>query len=138
MPRSDYAFFHPFRVRYSEVDRQGIAYQAHYLTWFDVAIWEFFRTLPWDFQAQLRDTNTDFHTVRNVIDYHASVEFDQEIEVGVAIGRLGRSSITLKAAIFAKGGDSELASGEVVWVNADQSSHTSAPIPEALADKLKG
>lgn len=136
MPRSDYRFFQPFRVRYSEVDRQGIAYQAHYLTWFDVAIWEFFRGLPWDFQAQLRDTDTDFHTVRNVIDYYAPVTFDQDIEVGVAIGRLGRSSITLKLGIFDKDGDSELATGEVVWVNADQTTHTSAPVPEALAAKL--
>ena len=37
------------RVRYAEVDYQGIVYFAHYATYFDVAIHEFFRSLPFDY-----------------------------------------------------------------------------------------
>ena len=35
-----------FRVRYSEVDFQGIVYFAHYATYFDVAIHEFSAPCP--------------------------------------------------------------------------------------------
>jgi acyl-CoA thioester hydrolase len=34
------------RVRYAEVDYQGIVYFAHYATYFDVAIHDFFRARP--------------------------------------------------------------------------------------------
>jgi acyl-CoA thioester hydrolase len=32
MQRGDFGFFFPFRVRYSEVDGQGVVFNAHYLT----------------------------------------------------------------------------------------------------------
>jgi len=38
--REHYNFFHPFRVRYSEIDAQGIVFNAHYFTYFDTAITE--------------------------------------------------------------------------------------------------
>ena len=41
MARSDYTFFYPFRIRYSEVDGQSIVYNSHYLTFFDTAIIEY-------------------------------------------------------------------------------------------------
>ena len=53
-----------FRVRYSEVDFQGIVYFAHYATYFDVAIHEFFRSLPYDYTAVRKTTGTDFNIVR--------------------------------------------------------------------------
>ena len=31
-------FRHPLRVRYSEIDVQGIVYNAHYLTFFDIGL----------------------------------------------------------------------------------------------------
>ena len=37
MARSDYRFFYPFRIRYSEIDGQSIVYNSHYLTFFDTA-----------------------------------------------------------------------------------------------------
>ena len=48
MSRSEFKFSFPFRVRYSEVDGQKIVFNAHYLTYFDTAITEYFRALPYD------------------------------------------------------------------------------------------
>lgn len=129
-------FRHPFRVRYSEVDCQGVAYNAHYLTWFDVALWEFFRTLPWDLKAQVRDTDTDFHTVKAVVEYHAPVRFDEEIRVAVQPVRIGGSSLTFSLSLDVAGEDRRRASGEIVWVNACQTTHTSRPLPEDLTARL--
>ena len=43
MSRSDFSFFHPLRVRWAEADMQGIVFNGHYLTYFDVAFTEYFR-----------------------------------------------------------------------------------------------
>jgi acyl-CoA thioester hydrolase len=48
MAKSDFKFFYPIRVRYAETDLQGIVFNAHYLTYFDTAIYEYLRDLPFE------------------------------------------------------------------------------------------
>ena len=136
MARSDFSFFFPFRVRYSEIDGQMIVFNAHYLTYFDTAITEYFRALPYDYREQIDKYGEDFHTVKTVVEYSAPITFDQIIEVGVRTARIGRSSLTFALEIHAQGEESCLASGEVVWVNTDVNSHRSAPVQEELVGKL--
>ena len=78
-----------FRVRYSEVDYQGIVYFAHYATYFDVAIHEFFRSLPYDYTAIRRTAGTDFNIVRSVVEYRRPLRFDEPFAVE---GRLSPGS----------------------------------------------
>ena len=105
MARSEFSFFFPFRVRYAEVDGQMIVFNAHYLTYFDTAITEFFRVLPYDYQGQVERTGEDYHTVKTLVEYYAPIRFDDEIEVGVRSARIGRSSLTFGLEIHAKGRD---------------------------------
>lgn len=129
----DYPFACQFRVRYSEIDGQLIVFNAHYLTYYDTALGEFFRHAGIVYgEARDPDSAVDFHTVRNLIDYHAPVRIDELIEVGVRVGRIGRSSISFDVALFAEGEDRPRNSGEVVWVCAGIGDHRSRPIPEHL------
>ncbi len=133
MSRSDFAFFHLLRVRYAEIDGQGVVYNAHYLTYFDVAITEYLRWLDYPYPLGGDPaTGTDFHLVKALVEYRAPVVYDEEVEVGVRVGRLGHSSATFGLAIFPKGGDDARATGEIVWVNTDQKAHKSVPLPEAF------
>jgi len=136
MQRSDFQHFTPFRVRYYEADAQGILFNATYLAFFDTCIVEYLRVLPFDFLSQKAKTNTDFHVVRALVEYAAPVRYDEEIEIGTKIEKLGRSSITFKFAIFGKGESNVRSTGEVVWVNADQTTHKSAPLPEDLRERV--
>ena len=45
MQRSDFRCFHRLRVRWSEVDIQKIVFNAHYLTYADCAMIEYWRAL---------------------------------------------------------------------------------------------
>lgn len=135
--RSEFGFFFPLRVRYAEVDQQGVVFNAHYLTYYDTAITEYFRILPWDLLAEARAGGADFHTVRCVVEYKAPLRFDDEIEVGIRAARIGRSSLALALAIFARGMDTLLATGEVVWVNTDQATRKPVPVPEKLRGLLR-
>jgi acyl-CoA thioester hydrolase len=132
--RSDFRF--GFRVRYAEVDFQGIVYFAHFATYFDVAIHEFFRALPYDYTAVRRTTGTDFNIVRSVVEYRRPLRFDEPFEVAVTLGRIGRTSLTFTPAIWVAGEAEPRATGEVVWVHADQTSMRAVPLPTELLELL--
>jgi acyl-CoA thioester hydrolase len=131
--RQEFWFHHPFRVRYSEVDAQAVVFNAHYLTYFDTAITEYFRALGYDYLGEAALSGNDFHLVRSVVEYKAPIRFDEEIDVCVRVARIGRSSITLALAILAKGSDDDLrATGEIVWVSTSQTTHKPVAVTEEL------
>lgn len=132
MSREQFWFLHPFRVRYSEADMQGVVHNSNYLMYFDTATTEYFRALGYDQNADARKTGIDFHVVKSVVEYKAPVRFDQEIEVGARVARIGNSSLVIEFAIFPKGGDDTLVTGEFVWVYTDQTTHRPVPISESI------
>lgn len=137
MSRARFWFFHPFRVRYSEIDAQAVVFNAHYLTYFDTAITEYFRALGYDAMGDAKKTGVDFHTVKSLVEYKAPIRFDEEIDVGVRVAKIGRSSITLALAIFGRAADDAAkddlrATGEIVWVYTDQTTHKTVPVTDAL------
>jgi acyl-CoA thioester hydrolase len=111
MSREQFWFFHPFRVRYSEIDGQGVVFNAHYLTYFDTTITEYFRALGYDQYADAKQTGEDFHVVKSVIEYKAPVRFDWEL-------------------------DQALVTGEIVWVNTNQETHRPVPISKAIRERI--
>lgn len=130
--RETFRFFHPFRVRYSEIDGQAVVYNAHYLTYFDTAIFEYYRAIGYDQFRESKELGEDWHVVRALVEYRAPLRYDVEFEVGVRIGRMGTSSLTYALTIFPKGSGEVLATGEVVQVYTDQKTHKSMPIPERV------
>ncbi|TNE34769.1 MAG: acyl-CoA thioesterase [Alphaproteobacteria bacterium] len=132
MARQDFNFFFGFRVRYSEIDAQGVVFNAHYLTYFDTAITEYFRHIGFDNQANLAQTGDDFHLVKSEVIYEAPILFDAEIEVGCRASKLGRTSLTFTLEIFEKGSARRYATGEIVWVNTHQPTHQTKPLNNAL------
>lgn len=136
MSREQFWFFHPFRVRYSEIDGQGVVFNAHYLTYFDTAITEYFRALGYDQYADAKKTGIDFHIVKSLIEYKAPILFDQEIDVGARVARIGNSSLAFELAIFLKGGTDVLITGEVVWVYTNQQTHRPVAIPASMRELI--
>lgn len=136
MSKSDFRFAWPFRVRYAEVDGQKVVFNAHYLTYFDTSITEYFQALPFDYMGRVELTGEDFHTVRTLVEYKKPILFNEDIEVHVRVSRLGRSSLTFLLEIHPQGAEELLATGEVVWVNTDQTTHSSVSVPDELRDLL--
>lgn len=133
MARQDFWFHFPFRVRYSEIDAQSVVFNAHYLTYFDTAITEYCRALGWDYKGETARTGVDFHTVKTLVEYKAPIRFDEQIEVCVRTGRIGRSSLAFALAIYTEDFPEDLrATGEVIWVYTDQATHKTVPVTEEL------
>ena len=133
----DFHFACPLRVRYSEVDAQGVVFYAHYATYADVAITEYLRAIGFDYISHAGTTGIDFHLVRTLFEYAAPARVDEEIEVHVRVARIGRSSMTFRIAITHAGTAGVLTAGELIWVYTDQSHHKSRPIPDDLAAKIR-
>jgi len=136
MSREQFWFFHPFRVRYSEIDGQGVVFNAHFLTYFDTTITEYFRALGYDQYADAKATGLDFHVVKSLIEYKAPVLFDRELDVGARVARIGNSSLVFEFAIFSKGSADALVTGEIVWVYTSQQTHRPVPIPASIRDLI--
>lgn len=136
MARRDFQFAYRLRVRWAEVDRQGIVFNGHYLAYFDVGITEYYRALGYPYPDGLAQHGTDLYVKKAELEYHASAEYDNELDVCVRVGRLGRSSFDFEVEIHLA--EQLLVSGKVIYVNADPATRKSAPLPDFLRKAIKG
>ncbi len=127
---ADFRLRERVRVRWAETDPQGIVFNGHYLTYFDVAITEYWRAIGKPYPAGFQGSGVDVFAVRSTVEYLAPARYDDVIDVGCRAARLGRSSIAFELAIFR--GDERITRGEVVYVTADPSARKSVPIPDWL------
>jgi acyl-CoA thioester hydrolase len=134
MPRTDFCLIHRLRVRWAEVDPQGIVFNGNYLTYADVAITEYFRALGISFPDGLAEQGGDFFAVKALLEYRAPARFDDELDLGIRVSRLGRSSLTFSLGIWRR--ELLLTSGEVIYVHAAKDGSGSRPLPGWLREKI--
>lgn len=125
----------PLRVRWAEVDAQNIVFNGHYLTYFDVAITEYWRAIGLPYPDSIADTGGDLFVVRSLVNYHAPARFDNEIEVTVRATKLGNSSITFGLEIFHD--NALLISGELIYVFAKVEEGKSSPLPDKFRSAIE-
>jgi acyl-CoA thioester hydrolase len=136
MPKSDFKLSHTLRVRWAEVDPQSIVFNAHYLTYFDIGVTEYWRAIGCVYPQGFAELNVDSFAVKATLEYHASARYDDLIDVRVRVSRLGRTSIRMALEIH-RAAD-HLITGELIYVLADPKTRSPVPIPEALKAKILG
>ena len=128
------AFLHHLRPRYAEVDAQGVVFNAHWLTYFDEACTRFFEHLGFPpATAFFRDF--DLMVVKATIEWQGPAGFDEHVDVEVVPARLGNSSLDLR--YTATVGERSVCVGTITYVSVTPGTHDSAPIPDALREKLE-
>jgi acyl-CoA thioester hydrolase len=135
--KSDFHFAHPLRVRWSEVDRQGVVFFGNYLNYYDIAMTEYMRAIGFPYPRGLLDRGTDLHVIRAEAEYKGSARFDDVIEIHTKVERLGQSSLTFAFEVYREGEDELLSTGRTVYVNVDQTSRKSSPLPAELTEKVR-
>jgi len=129
--RDDFTFFHTLRVRWAEVDRQDVVFNGNYFLYFDVAVSEYWRAIGFNYPQDIVDKfGTDIYAVKATAEYHASATYDDVLDIGCRVARIGRSSMQFRLGIFR--GSEQITSGELIYVNADPRTRRSAPWPEPL------
>ena len=135
MKRQDFRFAHRLRVRWVEVDMQQIVFNGHYLMYFDTAVTDYWRSLAMPYAATMHQLGGDLYVKKASVEYHASAEMDDFLEVCMRCDRIGNSSMTFVGAIFR--GDELLITSELVYVYADPVAKKSQAIPPALRELLE-
>jgi len=76
-------------VRYSEVDSQGIVFNAHYMTYCDDTFESWFRAC---FADRLQSLGIEIVVKRAIVEWHASAGLAAVIKLGMRLERVGRTS----------------------------------------------
>ncbi len=134
MSPPEFRLVYPVRVRWAEIDRQGIVFNAHYLTYFDLGITEYWRAIGCPYPEGLAANGSDLYVKKAVVEYHASAEYDDQIDICVRVARIGRSSIRFELEV--RRGATLLVEGEVIYVNADPRTRSAQPVPAFLREAI--
>ena len=88
------AFSHRIRVRYAEVDGQGVVFNAHWLTYFDEACTRFVES--WGFGPDYWIYEFDVMLVKVVVEWSGPARFDEWVDIAVEPARIGTKSFDLR------------------------------------------
>ena len=137
MPRADFVCMPRLRVRWAEVDMQKVVFNGHYLTYLDTAIAEYWREigLPYP-EGYVQRYSNDVYLRKATVEYLGSARYDDTLEIGCRVARLGRTSMTFAFEIYREAGEAPLVSAEMVYVNADPATMKAAPLPEELRSRI--
>lgn len=130
-----YRFVHSFRVRYRDIDRQGIVFHGNYISYLDYGITEYMRALGFSWREMEQD-GFDMAVVRSVQDFRAPARLDDLLCVGVRTLDIGETSFTVQFTIW--GEDAITGQGQVileaqqVYVNYDPETGAARPVPGAV------
>jgi len=128
--RSDFAFFHPLRVRWAECDGQGIVFNVNYFLYYDIAIWEWTRALGYP----TWDTAPEFLTAHAEADFKGSAFFDDNLDIGIRASRFGTKSMDVTGAVFR--GDELLNVGKITYIYVKKGTRETAPVPRDFIERV--
>jgi len=126
LERSDFNFFEMITLRWADNDSYGHINNAHYYSFFDTAVDGFLvhhamrSVLAGEYQTLV---------VASECRYFRQISSPGIIQVGVRIGRLGRSSITYEVAVFTNEADEAAAQGLFVHVCVNRASQRPVDVP---------
>ena len=133
-PRSRYRRFVPLSTRWTDNDAYGHLNNVVYLSLFDSAI-----------NAELVAAGALDITHGTVIGlvvetgchFFSSLAFPQALEAGLAVARIGRTSVSYEVGIFAAGAAESAAHGRFVHVYVDRRTRRPVPLPDRLLAFVK-
>jgi acyl-CoA thioester hydrolase len=132
--RDEFTFRHALRVRWAEVDRQGVVFNPQYFAYFDVAVTEYWRAVGVRYPDDFSRTGTDTFAVSARAEFHGSAGYDDIIHVCCRVGRIGRSSMQFLFGVYRD--EAHLTSGEIVYVNASIDTRQPTGWSQALRDAI--
>ena len=132
--RSVFKAWRRMTTRWADNDAYGHVNNTVYYEWFDSAV------NAWMVEQDMLDIEHGDPialVVETRCTYAAPLAFPQDVEIGLAVAELGRSSIRYRIGIFAEGTESAAAEGEFVHVVVDRSTRRSVEIPADWRTKLE-
>ena len=125
--RSEFKVWRKFTTRWADNDAYGHVNNTIFYQWFDSAV------NGWLVEQGLLDIQAGDPialVVETRCSYFTPLEFPHDVEVGLTVAELGRSSVRYRIGVFAEEAASAAAQGEFVHVLVDRGSRRPVEIPE--------
>ena len=131
--RDQFQFIFPIQTRWADNDLYGHVNNVTYYSYFDTAA----------NALLIQKAGFDIHhspliglVVESMCQFHQELSYPEIIEVGVAIRKMGNSSLTYDLAIFKQNQEVASAQGHFVHVFVDRQTRKSTSIPNKMRDAL--
>jgi acyl-CoA thioester hydrolase len=140
MAREDFRCAHQLRVRWAEVDMQKVVFNAHYLTYLDTALAEYWREIGLAYPEGYVDRyGADMFLRQSTVEYLGSAHYDDRLSVLCRVASLGRSSMTMRFEVWRDepADASPLVTADLVYVNVSVASMRAEALPEDLRERVR-
>ncbi len=131
--RDTYRWWRSITTRWSDNDAYGHVNNAVYYHWFDTAV------NAWLIEAGLLDPGTGDPiglVVETSCRYARSLSYPDPVEIGLAIGRLGTSSVTYRLGAFLPGDPDAAAQASFTHVYVDRATRRPVPLSAMWRDRM--
>jgi len=132
--RSEFKAWRSFTTRWADNDAYGHVNNTVFYEWFDSAV------NAWLVEQGMLDIENG-DPIALVVEtrcaYFQPLAFPQDVDVGLAIAELGRSSMRYRIGVFGTGEDTAAAQGEFVHVAVDRTSRRPVELPDDWRSKLE-
>ena len=128
----DFAYRHRLAVRFRDCDAMGHVNHAVYFTYLEQCRLTFWREVTGE-----PSPHTRVIIARAECDYRAPAKFGDELEVGLRIGAIGRSSFTLVYEVTDAASGRVVAEGKTVMISYDYAAAKSIPLPVVTRELLE-
>ena len=134
----NYHFSHCFKVRWSEIDGQNIVFNAHYLTYLDVASSEYFyEGLKLNLRELAANEKFDYVLVKSTLEYKSSAQLGDWLNVWVRTKSIGRTSFTKSFKITRESDEEIILLGEIIYACYNASAKSSSPVPDFIRKRIE-
>ncbi len=125
--RAEFKVWRKFTTRWADNDAYGHVNNTIFYQWFDSAV------NAWLVEQGLLDIQSGDPialVAETGCSFFARLEFPQDVDIGLAVARLGRSSVRYRIGVFGDGADQSAAQGEFVHVLVDRATRRPVDIPD--------
>lgn len=132
--RADFGAFYPLDTRWMDNDHYGHVNNVVYYSYFDTAVNGYLMQASGKDIRELPEIGIVAETGCR---FMKSLSFPEKLEIGLAVDRLGNSSIVYRIAIFRAGDPEPAAVGKFVHVYVDAASRRPVPVPAVIREAVK-
>ena len=132
--RAQFSRWHYITLRWADNDAYGHVNNTVYYQWFDSAV---NALLVGEGLLDIVAGDPICLVVGTSCNYFAPLSFPGEVEVGLAVAELGRSSVRYNLGVFAKGAEEAAAAGTFVHVAVDRAGRRPVSWPDIWRQVLE-
>ena len=120
------------RVRFNEVDAQGLVFNSRYLEYIDAGFTEYLRSRGIHVATGADRERFDTVLVKATLEYRLPARLDSLIEVWARVRQIGRSSIAVGFTIRSSGHSAPLLEAEMIYACYDGRLGASRAVPDDI------